>query len=209
MLASRTKATLAIAAMLAATTTVTALSERQIPAHLAQSLDSLPQTIQGWQSIGDEVIAADALAMLKPTAYLSRTYDKSGVHLGLFIAYYAAQRAGETMHSPLHCLPGNGWEIAKRSKIPLSVDGRQIVINDDLIRKFDHQELMLYWYQSRRRIFASEFLGKFLLLKDAIWEGHTEGSLVRIVLPDAPGMKEEAVSFAQQLIPRVQDCLGK
>src|SRR5579884_2006343 len=91
MLASRTKATLAIAAMLAATTTVTALSERQIPAHLAQSLDSLPQTIQGWQSIGDEVIAADALAMLKPTAYLSRTYEKSGVHLGLFIAYYAAQ----------------------------------------------------------------------------------------------------------------------
>ena len=113
------------------------------------------------------------------------------------------------MHSPLHCLPGNGWEIAQRNTVSLSISGRQFVVNDDLIRKLDHQELMLYWYQSRRRIFASEFLGKFLLLKDAIWEGHTEGSLVRIVLPDAPGMKEEAVSFAQQLIPRVQDCLGK
>jgi EpsI family protein len=204
------KSSVALAAlMLAATGVITALAGRN-SASLAHSLDSLPLEINGWKSAlaGTDALAPDALAVLKPTAYLSRDYEKQGERLGLFIAYYAAQRAGETMHSPRHCLPGNGWDISRQQLLSFNLGGQRIVINDDLIRKVDQQEIMLYWYQSRRRIFANEFKGKFLLLRDAILDGDTEGSLVRIILPDIPGMKPEGVAFAKALIPGMQWCLG-
>ena len=68
--------------------------------------------------------------------------------------------------------------------------------------------LMFYWYQSKSRIIASEYLGKIMLAQDTIVTGHTAGSIVRIMLPDTPGATEEGVAFAGQLIPQVQRCFG-
>lgn len=195
--------------ILAATGTITTLAGRH-SATLIHSLDLLPTEIDGWNSspASNDVLAPDTLAVLKPTAYLSRDYAKQGRHLGLFIAYYGAQRAGETMHSPRHCLPGHGWDISQQQLLSFDVNGRRVAINDDLIRKVDEQAIMLYWYQSRRRIFANEFRGKVLLLGDAIINGDTDGSLVRIILPALPGMKKEGVIFARTLIPKLQWCFG-
>jgi hypothetical protein len=38
--------------------------------------------------------------------------------------------------------------------------------------------LMFYWYQSRNRIVANEYLGKILLAKDTLLTGRTAGSIV-------------------------------
>jgi hypothetical protein len=43
------------------------------------------------------------------------------------------------------------------------------------------QALVLYWYQGRGRIVASEYAVKWNLLRDAALKGHTEEALVRIV----------------------------
>ena len=58
---------------------------------------------------------------LDPTSYLSRTYRKGSNDADLFIAFYAQQRAGESMHSPKHCLPGSGWEIWKHDSAPVPI----------------------------------------------------------------------------------------
>ena len=199
-----------VLAMLAATVAITVLNDRRPPANLARPLTSLPGEINGWRSIAaDGAVDPDAMAVLKPTSYLSRIYEKKGEHLGLFIAYYGAQHAGESMHSPRHCLPGAGWDILRQSRLNVPVEGTQAAINDDLIRNLDQRRIILYWYQSRRRIVADEFEGKFLLLRDALLEGRSEGSIVRIVLPDMPGMQNEGVAFAEAIIPQFQHCFAK
>jgi EpsI family protein len=143
------------------------------------------------------------------TDFVSRVYSQAGKQLDLFIAYYAEQRSGESMHSPKHCLPGSGWEIWQYGSVDVPIrGGRSVTVNKYSIHKGSEREVVLYWYQSGSRVIASEYLGKFLLMRDAVLDGRTDGSLVRIVLPDRPGAVEQAVAFAAELIPEVQRCYG-
>jgi EpsI family protein len=148
------------------------------------------------------------LDKLAPSSYTARIYKKKGRQLGLFIAYYDQQRAGETMHSPKVCLPGGGWEIAQQGFTTISVGGRPVKLNQYHIQNAGQRMLVLYWYQSRGRIIASEYLGKLLLIRDAVLMGRTSGSIVRITLPDDLMSAEEAADFAKELIPQVQHCLS-
>ena len=68
--------------------------------------------------------------------------------------------------------------------------------------------LMFYWYQSKTRIVSSEYLGKILLAQDTILNGHTAGSIVRIMLPDTPSASADGIAFASRLIPEVERCFG-
>jgi hypothetical protein len=67
---------------------------------------------------------------------------------------------------------------------------------------------MFYWYQSKTRIVANEYIGKILLARDTILSGHTAGSIVRITLPDAATSSAEGVAFATLLVPEVERCFG-
>ena len=56
-------------------------------------------------------------------------------------------------------------------------DGRKVPINLYVLRKGLDQQLVLYWYQAHGRIVASEFWGKFYLVKDALLpESYRRGS---------------------------------
>ena len=105
------------------------LTARRIPEPLAVPLDQIDSTIEGWKAAGDRILPAPTLHALSPTAYLVRTYQKDTANLDLFIAYYAQQRAGESMHSPKHCLPGAGWEIWKHDSVSIPVHGNPVQIN--------------------------------------------------------------------------------
>ena len=195
--------------LLSATLAGYAVSERRKPDFLVQPLDTVDQQIDGWKMTGTEPLTEGVLGRLQLTSYVSRQYEKRGTHLALFIAFYAQQRAGESMHSPKHCLPGSGWEIWKIDSALVSVGGRQVEVNQYSIQNSGQRNLVFYWYQSRRRIIKSEYMGKILLAKDALFDGQTAGSLVRITLPDTPSAPAEATAFASILIPQVQRCFGE
>jgi EpsI family protein len=195
--------------ILTATLAASRLAERRHPESLAHPLTTIPDEIVGWRKVGEEPLSERVLGKLTPTSYLSRTYQKGGQQLGLFIAYYAQQRAGESMHSPKHCLPGAGWEIWDYGSAMVPVDGSELKINRYSIQNSGNRALVLYWYQSRRRIIASEYLGKILLVGDALFNGGTSGSIVRVIVQDNPGATAAGVAFASQVIPQVADCFGR
>lgn len=184
------------------------MTERRIPESLAVPLDRINSQISGWREINQRQLDARTLRVLDPTTYLARTYQKGTSQLDLFIAYYAQQRAGESMHSPQHCLPGAGWEIMQRGSATVSVMGRHVQINKYKIQNLGARMLMLYWYQSRNRIVASEYTGKVLLARDTLLSGLTGGSIVRIILTDDQAASAQGVAFASDVIPQVQRCLG-
>lgn len=194
--------------LLAATLGAARLAEYRRADSLASPLDTIGRTIAGWSATDNPALTEGVLGQLKPTSYLSRTYRKGESTLDLFIAYYANQRAGESMHSPKHCLPGAGWEIWNAGSEPIPVGGRTEVVNRYGISRDGRRMVVLYWYQSRDRIVASEYLGKFLLAKDALLRNSTAGSIVRIIVPDDPQAVQAAVSVAATLIPQVSRCFG-
>jgi EpsI family protein len=195
-------------AILGMTLAASTLSERPHPEALAQPLATVPSSLAGWHAVKDEPIAPSTLTRLVATDYISRVYSKGAEQLGLFVAYYAEQRSGESMHSPKHCLPGSGWEIWRYGSTEVPVNGGSVVVNKYSIHKGGVRNVVLYWYQSGPRIIASEYYGKLLLMRDAMFEGRTDGAIVRIVVPDVPGATEEGVAFASRLIPEVRRCYG-
>src|SRR5258708_5022946 len=101
----------AVFVLLGSTLGALRLADNRPPESLATPLASLPKQLSGWSTFREPQIDAASLQTLSATSYLARLYRKNNVELDFFTAYYAQQKAGENMHSPKNCLPGNGWEI--------------------------------------------------------------------------------------------------
>lgn len=198
-----------ILVLLATTLTASKLTAHRRSDGLTQPLDTIGRTIQGFVGSENPPLDAQVLDKLKCSSYLSRTYVKDGVQADLFIAYYAQQRAGESMHSPKHCLPGAGWEIWDYGSTDIQASGRSFEVNKYSIENGGERRLVLYWYQSKGRIIASEYMGKILLARDALLQNSTAASIVRIIVPDRPGTLDYARGFAAGLIPQVQRSFGE
>ncbi len=193
--------------ILAVTLAASVAGDRRRPESLRLPLEEIPANLAGWATTERQMLEPRVLKILEPDSYLSRTYRKGGLDLGLFIAYYGEQRTGESLHSPRVCLPGHGWEIREPGTAVILVNGATVTINRYGIRNAGEQRVVLYWYQSRRRIVASEYAGKFLLVRDALLEGRTSGALVRIILPDTEEAVKDGLAFAEAIAPALQKCL--
>ena len=214
------KRALVLFVCLLASAGVVARADRAEPVPIRQTLDQFPMTIGEWLGVQEPPFSKDILAVLGVNDYLTRAYftpDRTGV--GLYIGYYQSQRQGDTMHSPLSCLPGAGWEplskAAKRVNVDSSPGGppREIEINRYVIQKGLDKQMVLYWYQAHDRVVASEYWGKFYLIADAVRMNRTDGSLVRVMAPFASGADGEssaeavAVRFVKSMFPLLSNFL--
>src|SRR5262249_5309803 len=115
---------------------------------------------------------------------------------------------GESMHSPKHCLPGSGWEIWDYATTEIPVDGQTYLINKYSIANSGQRMLVLYWYQSKNRVIASEYVGKLVLFKDALFRDSTAASIVRVIVPDQPGALDEGKGLAIEAMRQVRKSFG-
>jgi EpsI family protein len=121
---------------------------------------------------------------------------QSAAPVWLYVGYYGSQRTGATYHSPKNCLPGGGW-IFKSIELVRGVipDEPEVEINRVVIEKGFDRQLILYWYQDRGRVVASEYAAKGYLVWDAMTRNRTDGALVRITTP-VVGSEEDAYQHA-------------
>ena len=201
---------LILCAMLAATTVFLANARRTEIAVTRQAFAGFPMELESWRGQVNPPMDDDILKVLGVDDYLSRVYyRKDGAAVGLYMGYYASQRQGDTIHSPLNCLPGAGWEpvVEGRLTIP-DVAGRDLLVNRYIVQKGLDRQLVLYWYQSHGRVIASEYWSKLFLIHDAIRLNRTDGSMVRVIAPIHHGATDNgasaeklAVDFVRVLFP--------
>jgi EpsI family protein len=118
------------------------------------------------------------------TDYVARVYGRdTSIAFTTLVSYYDHQEQGKTIHSPRNCLPGAGWEILRSGTRTLNVDGARHVVNQYVLKNGPATAVAYYWYQGRGRVVANEYRVKSNLLRDAALLGHTEESLVRVVVP--------------------------
>ncbi len=181
---------------------------RRVPEPLHFPLESIGRQIAGFEGTDNPALPPGTVHSLNATSYLTRTYRRGSLALDVFVAFYSSQRAGESMHSPKHCLPGSGWEISSYGSTRIPAGERVFTVNQYVITHEGERQVVLYWYQSKGRIIASEYEGKLLLARDALLERSTAASIVRIVVPDNAAAIEAGRSLASGLIPELQRCLG-
>jgi EpsI family protein len=171
---------------------------------IRKSLSELPNRIGQWQEKDSSEFASDTLKVLGVDDYINRTYSSpEGKTVGLYIGYYKSQSQGDTIHSPLNCLPGSGWNPIKKSILGISVDSNSglnrsnIKINQIIVQKGLDKQAVLYWYQSHGRVIASEYWDKIYTVIDAIRINRTDAALVRIICP-ITGPEENSETDAEQ-----------
>jgi EpsI family protein len=159
------------------------------------SLSSLPLQIDGWMGI-DSVLDQQTLDILGPGEFLVRDYDNASQPqpwINLYIAYFPTQRAGDTIHSPNHCLPGAGWIPTSREVIRIARrDGSSFPVNRYVVSKSGERQLVLYWFQAHGRAVASEYWAKYYLVSDSIRMNRSDGGLVRLMTPILDGESPDA-----------------
>ncbi len=186
-------------------------SPRQEVVPLHQPLASLPMTFGGWQgtdySIPQRIVAAAGVS-----TYLNRTYvNDRRKGLALYVGYYDSQRTGDTIHSPKNCLPGAGWEATQSGTDRIAIPGYgPIVVNRYIVQKGLNRDLVLYWYQGRGRVIASEYWGKVYMVWDALRRNRTDGALVRVVCPilnDPAASQRRAETFIREVFPKLNQII--
>jgi EpsI family protein len=210
-----TRRILILCVVFLATAALLARAVKTEPVPVREPLDRLPVRIGNWEGQQQPDMDARVMRVLGVDDYVDRIYRGSGAsYIGLYVGYYRSQREGDTMHSPLNCLPGAGWNPAQRGILEISVGDetrRQILVNRIVIQKGLSRQLVLYWYQSHGRVVASEYWGKIYTVLDAIRTNRTDAALVRIMCPIADMEAEadkaaetEAVAFVKLLFPLLE-----
>jgi EpsI family protein len=174
-----------------------------------EPLASFPKVLDNRASV-DVPIAQDVLDILGKGDFLLRIYRGPGqTDVDLFVAYFASQRAGETIHSPKNCLPGSGWSPVESKQVEVHLPGvAPFPANQYIIARGSDRRLVLYWYHAHNRAVASEYWAKFYLVADAIRFNRSDGSLVRMTTPLGPGesadsARQRLMGFASSVVPEL------
>jgi EpsI family protein len=174
-------------------------------------LETFARGFGGWYQTAEGHVDEETQSVLKADDTLVRSYGsaKFPAQASLFVAYFKTQRTGKAPHSPKNCLPGSGWETSQADYLAIDVPGvaTPVEVNRYIVRKGDNRSLVLYWYQTERRVIASEYRAKVWTVADAIRYNRTDTALVRVVVPiagDESGAERAAVDFVQALFPALR-----
>ncbi len=171
-------------------------------------LSHFPRQIGMWTMTADVPIEKEVLDVLKADDTLERIYaDQSGSSLSLFIGFFKTQRYGQNPHSPKNCLPGNGYEALRDTRVSIQVPvwERPITTNQYVVQRGEQKSVVLYWYQSHNRVIASEYRARMWLVADAIRYHRSDTSMIRVVVPvrdnDVDAATRTGVEFIQAMFP--------
>lgn len=207
-----------VAALLLLSAGVIAKASRIEDVPPRQAFDQFPFQIGAWRGQDAPRITAEVMKVLGADDYLSRFYSTRQSTVGLYVGYYKSQRQGDTMHSPLNCLPGSGWQPLQKSYLPIQVtdgSGRhsEITVNRYLIEKGLDQQVVLYWYQSHGRVIANEYRSKIFMVYDAARLNRSDAALVRVTSPrlgsddGLQNAEQRAVEFVKEMFPLLSNYL--
>jgi EpsI family protein len=179
--------------------------------HPHTPLARLPLQLGEWTGRQAGPFDDDVVAALGVDEYINRQYVASrGVPVALYIGYYASQRHGDTMHSPQNCLPGAGWQPIGSGLLRVRSGARDVEVNRYVVQKGGDRQVVLYWYQGRGRITASEYANKMWLMLDAARLHRSDGGLARVITPVVTDVSEAtayAAAFAATLLPVLSEHL--
>lgn len=174
-----------------------------------EPLSSIPKSFDGWES-ADQALPTKVLENLGVDEYLMRRFTKGNESVWLYLGYYKSQKEGAMPHSPRQCYPGNGFDPVRNDVVPIPVryqGVREIRPNRYVFAKGAEREIVIYWYQSRGRVIANEYVEKLYLIRDAILRNRSDGALVRFSIAATAETEETAtkllLAFVSEFYPNI------
>lgn len=201
-----------MAGLIAFAAGVVLMPERAEAVPQRESFFAFPNQIETWSGRRN-VLEQIYLDALKLDDYVIADYVRSDKELvNFYVAWYDAQRAGQSAHSPRSCLPGGGWQISSLEQIVIpgaQVGTTPLRANRVQIELGNQKQLVYYWFQQRGRVITNEYLVKWYLFWDSLTRHRTDGALIRLVTPVRTGESlqsadQRLAEFAADVAPRLE-----
>ena len=129
------------------------------------------------------------------------TYEREPIETD--IAYYARPEAGAAMHSPLNCLPGNGWQIIETRPMTVTAGSGTWNVRRLVVDRNGYRIAMAYWFQNRGDVVGNEYEQRLRLLTNGLRGQSTDAALVRVMARDTDPGHRAMEAFTRDLIVRV------
>jgi EpsI family protein len=165
-----------------------------------KSLELFPQRIGYWKMLGQARFDERTLEVLKPSDYLSRSYqDQEGNRLSLYIGFHDGGPQSGPIHSPKQCLPGSGWNRLHDEVRSVNVAGQEVPYVSAIYQKDVQKQLFLYWFQVRDDILTNEYALKLAMVKNSILANRRDSSFIRLSVMATDDV-EQAIRIGEQFI---------
>lgn len=180
----------------------------------------IPMRLSGWQ--GEDLGPLDRTSreMLRPDAYLARSYVREDGYPVQVVAVFGHEK--QTFHSPGFCLLGGGWNITSKARRVVKLGGgERVKANEfslqraaaDSERAGVERRVVLYWYASYRETTPSWVAFQYRLLRNRLTGRPDRGALLRFTAPVAPGGtnaegREAVDGLAAEVAPRLTEAMG-
>jgi len=176
------------------------------------ALEAFPLTFGPWKLFRVDPIDAAVAAELRADRLVSRTYNEAPSFASLLVAWFQTQQGeGRQPHSPKVCLPSGGWTPRIVDEVTVDTVVGPIRVNRYVVDKDTQSAVVLYWYQTPRRVITGEWAAKFWLMADALRDKRTDTALVRVTTwPTRSGDQAAtavATEFARNLYPKLREYL--
>ena len=179
-------------------------------------LNGFPAVFGPWKIFRFDPIDPAVATELRADRLVSQTYIETPTHsfASLLVAWFQTQQGGARQpHSPKVCLPSGGWTPRIVDEVTVPTATGEITVNRYVVDKDTLSAVVLYWYQTPRRVIAGEWASKFWLAADALRDKRTDTALVRVTTWPSRGGDDAAtavaVEFARNLYPMLREYLPK
>lgn len=170
----------------------------------------LPYQLGDWS--GQDVANLDQRSQdtLKLDQYVRRIYkNQDGRQIFVYIGYWKKQSGDHqaAKHSPLLCLPGNGWKISDVNTHDFLVTnkiGESLTLtNSQLIGiNKNYSALFSYWFFSGETIYHEETAALFNIIKQTILNKRSDGGIIELSIdsPNTPQSMESSQKVLEEFV---------
>jgi EpsI family protein len=199
----------AVLVALAAWTHARPLAPAPQPPNLAAVL---PLAFGDWAGRDAPPLDAEVAQVLAADQYVHRFYGLRSTNYAqrveMDVAYYGRPQAGAAMHSPLNCLPGNGWQIIESRTTPVHAGAHTWDVRRLVVDRKGYRIAMTYWFQNRGGIVGTELRQRARLLANGLQGKPTDAALVRVMSLDTEIGRRALDDFTPTLITALTAAFG-
>lgn len=159
-----------------------ALASRAEVFPMRQTFAEFPLQLGQWTSLQQRLPLAIEEVAGASDYYYGNFSAADGHWVNLYLSYYASQRSGTIPHSPLVCLPGDGWQVVNvtTTTIPRNT-GPLIEVSRLIATKGDRTLVGYYWLKQGPAHHHRGAVARLDLLRSAAVDRRSDGALVRLV----------------------------
>jgi len=150
------------------------------------AVTSFPKEFDGWIGTEGEKMELTSREILKLDQYIRRYYSKAGERRGFVYIGYWGKQSGEyqaAKHSPMMCLPANGFKISKLAPTFIDLEGgRRLEVSRVLSHYDQHNSLVYYFFFNGPQYYVREWEALIRIAGNGILGRKTDGGIVEVVL---------------------------